>query len=209
MRIGNWELQSIRERILRDLYSTIEEDIKKRKIEIVKQAREYYIEPLMPTLTTLPTEMIQEHKDFVVSIKYSSPNTNNEENDVNESWTYSHNIQQFNPVLPGKGTYSYDGAAPQSLDPRLKNVADQLCEEIIAVRKKRKETNDYLVATTNKFTGSLQLRKEWPSSLHKYLPPEPIKVAKSAKGTQKVAVNNITLPDHVHETMTNNLLEGD
>mgnify|MGYP006151577683 CR=1 FL=1 len=56
MRIGSWELRSIRERILRDLYEKREAEFEARKVEIAKQNREYFIEPLtintqVPTLT--------------------------------------------------------------------------------------------------------------------------------------------------------------
>jgi hypothetical protein len=223
MRIGSWELQSIRNKILRDLYSPEEEKHNKRKTEIVRKNREYYIDPFLQIALSLPEELIDEHKDFVTEIKYSSPTIEKLECGtgdhgdtskftVNESWTYSNDVAVINPVKKGNTTgYSQNQPAPQPLDPRLKDITDQLCEEIIALSIKRKETHDYLVATTHKYTGSLQLRKEWPASFHKYLPPEPIKVAKPAKETKKVAVDlhDMALPDHIHETMTNNLLEGD
>tara|TARA_R110002020_G_scaffold94362_3_gene227173 strand:- start:554 stop:1186 length:633 start_codon:yes stop_codon:yes gene_type:complete len=210
MRIGSWELQSIRNQILRDLYSKEEENHTKRKIEIVQQNREYYIKPFQTVLENLPLELVDEHKDFITEIKYSSPNTNNEAFDVNESWTFTSEVAVTNPVKKRvQGGYSQSPPASQPLDPRLKNITDQLCEEIITLRTKRKETHDYLIATTHKFTGSLQLRKEWPAAFHKYLPPEPIKVAKPAKETKKLVVDGVALPNHIHETMTNNLLEGD
>lgn len=223
MRIGSWELQSIRNQILRDLYSPEEEKHDKRKTEIVRKNREYYIEPFAEIVQSLPEELIDEHRDFITKIKYSSPTIeklecgtgdhgNTSKFTVNESWTYSNDVAVINPVekrATSKSSYSQNQPAPQPLDPRLKDMTDQLCEEIIALRIKRKETHDYLVATTHKYTGSLQLRKEWPASFHKYLPPEPVKVAKSAKETKKVVVDDVALPDHIHETMTNNLLEGD
>tara|TARA_B100000470_G_scaffold72642_3_gene55541 strand:+ start:4636 stop:5283 length:648 start_codon:yes stop_codon:yes gene_type:complete len=215
MKIGSWELESIRNKILRDLYSPEEENHSKRKTEIVRQNREYYIEPFNSILQTLPEELIDEHKDFVTEINYLSPMIEKLEGDtpvhftINESWTYMNDIAVINPVQKRATGYSQNQPAPQPLDPRLKDITEQLCEEIITLRSKRRETHDYLVATTHKYTGSLQLRKEWPASFHKYLPPEPVKVAKSAKETKKVVVDDMALPDHIHETMTNNLLEGD
>jgi len=209
MRIGSWELENIRNKILRDLYSKEEENHSKRKTEIVRKNREYYIEQFNSILQTLPEELIDEHREFKTEIKYSTPNTNSEEFDVNESWTFASDTPQVNPVQKRTTSYGGSSPAPQPLDSRLKDTTDQLCEEIITLRNKRKETHNYLITTTRKFTGSLQLRKEWPASFHKYLPPEPVKVAKPAKETKNVVVDDVVLPDHIHETMTNNLLEGD
>ena len=54
MRIGSWELENIRNKILRDLYSKEEENHSKRKTEIVRKNREYYIEPVSYTHLRLP-----------------------------------------------------------------------------------------------------------------------------------------------------------
>ena len=68
--------------------------------------------------------------------------------------------------------------------------------------------SNYLTKTTEKYTGSLQLRKVWEPSLHKYLPKEPVKVSRP-KPAKKVVTPDPTTPVFLKNRMTTNLLEGE
>ena len=56
-----------------------------------------------------------------------------------------------------------------------------MCEEILKLNKEKADMSNYLADTTRRYKGSVQLRKIWPGSLHKYLPPEPVKIPKKSK----------------------------
>ena len=72
MRIGQWELRSIREKILRDLYERPENDLTARKIRIAQQNRELFIEPVMRTLSALPDEMVSHKNEYILKINYGN-----------------------------------------------------------------------------------------------------------------------------------------
>ena len=61
----------------------------------------------------------------------------------------------------------------------------------------------YLVETTRMYKGSLQLRKVWDPSLHKYLPKEPVKTPKKSAQIKEDPVS----PTFLKNRMTTNLLE--
>ena len=206
MRIGSWELRSIRERILRDLYEKREAEFEARKVEIAKQNREYFIEPLMSTLSGLPDEIIAHNNEYNVKINYGDHQ--DEEKRIKQIWCYRSNKPLINPRMTDG--VSYNQTPDQPLDERLYDVAEVLCKDILELRAEKKEQSDYLIETTTLESGSLQLRKTWPASLHKYLPPEPIKLPKKSKGTgtNKTEVYKPKVPDSLNTRLTENLLEG-
>lgn len=206
MRIGSWELRSIRDRILRDLYEKPEKDLESRKTRIAKQNREFFIEPLMSTFSALPDEMVSHNNEYVLKINYG--NNLDEEKCVKQSWIFRSDKPIINPRRLDGNTYNV--SPEQKLDERLYKDAEMLCKDILALRAEKKEQSDYLIQTTNRETGSLQLRKTWPEYLHKYLPPEPVKLPRktTGKGTKKVEVDKPVAPESFHTRLTENLLEG-
>ena len=206
MRIGQWELRSIREKILRDLYERPENDLTARKIRIAQQNREFFIEPLMPTLSALPDEMVSHNNEYILKINYGNDPEENKR--VKENWVYRSDKPIINPRRLDGNTYN---ASPQQeLDKRLYEDAEILCKDILHLRAMKKEQSDYLVQTMDRESGSLQLRKTWPEYLHKYLPPEPVKVPRKTKGTgtKKVEIDKPVVPNSFETRLTENLLEG-
>tara|TARA_R110002020_G_scaffold133997_2_gene299008 strand:- start:554 stop:1183 length:630 start_codon:yes stop_codon:yes gene_type:complete len=209
MRIGDYDLRNIREKILTDLYGKSEEKFEKRKEEIAKQNREYFIEPLMSTIVSLPIELIAHTNQYSVKIKYTSPSADKKENpDIIENWGFRSNKPIPNPKDPSKNSGSYYESIPdQPLDPRLHDITAQLCEEILKLQIEKSQMSNYLADTTRRYKGSIQLRKVWPESLHKYLPPEPVKIPKKSK--EKISKDDPEIPDHLTHRLTENLLEGE
>ena len=209
MRIGDYELRNIREKILTDLYGKSEEKFENRKEAIAKQNREYFIEPLMSTIVSLPVELIAHTNQYSVKIKYTSPSADKKENpDIIENWGFRSNKPIPNPKDPSKNSGSYYESIPdQPLDPRLHDTTAQLCEEILKLNKEKAEMSNYLADTTRRYKGSVQLRKIWPGSLHKYLPPEPVKIPKKSK--EKINKDDPEIPNHLTHRLTENLLEGE
>ena len=206
MRIGQWELRSIRERILRDLYEKPESDLTARKTRIAQQNREFFIEPLMSTLSALPDEMVAHNKEYILKINYGNDPEENKR--VKENWIYRSDKPIINPRrIDGN---DYHSSPEQELDKRLYEDAEILCKDILHLRAMKKEQSNYLVQTMDRETGSLQLRKTWPEYLHKYLPPEPVKIPRKTKGkgTKKVEEDKPAIPDSFQTRLTENLLEG-
>ena len=115
---------------------------------------------------------------------------------MGELWTYRFESKLANPPKD-----NYEG---EPLHPDLYPETAQLCEEILKLRKEKKEMKDYLIQTMRKYTGSKQLKKVWDESLHKYLPAEPVKGPRKAK----VEPETVPTPDFLKTRMTTNLLEG-
>ena len=56
-------------------------------------------------------------------------------------------------------------------------------------------------------TGSKQIRRMWPESLHKYLPAEPVPVKRQKNSHGKLVLPTITAPSQLKTRLVNNLLE--
>ena len=206
-RIGTYELGKIKGNILDALYNKKEQELEVRKTAIAKQSRKLYLEPLQYLLAQLPAEMVCHDKEYCLRVKYT-PNKDKTEIMVDEKWRYKTDINMMNPQSNTKGGSYYSSTPENTLDPRLESSASELCSDILALRIEKQKMNDYLKATVTKYTGSLQLRKVWESSLHKYLPKEPVKVSRP-KSAKKIVTPDPTTPIFLKNRMTTNLLEGE
>tara|TARA_Y100001951_G_C11265909_1_gene255507 strand:+ start:188 stop:811 length:624 start_codon:yes stop_codon:yes gene_type:complete len=207
MRIGTYDLRNIKAKILTDLYLTTEKELTKRRVAIAKQNREYYLKPVQHLLDQLPIEMVSHDTEYVLRIKYT-PKTENIKEIVDERWEYKTDKPVINPQSY-TSSHSYSRSPENTLDPRLYDVTAKLCNDIIAVRTEKEELEQFLSTTTNKYKGSLQLRKIWPESLHKYLPTEPIKIPKQSRSKVKNTTVDPAIPTSLNTRLTTNLLEGD
>lgn len=211
MRLGRWDIRRIKQQILDDLYEKTEKEFAKRQQAIVRKNREYYFEPIQYLLDQLPSEILSRHDRYRVKICYlpkgTTTNTEDELNVVNEVWELNLQDYDLNPVsLSRFGGYT---PAETKLDSRLYPETATLCNEMIALKQEKQEMAEFLITTTNQYSGTLQLRKIWPESLHKYLPAEPIKQAKLNKQKKKAAkATTPAVPDHLKNRLTTNLLEG-
>ena len=204
MRIGDYDLRNIRGKVLDDLYRKSEDELKKRKTAIAKKSRELYLEPIQYLLNQLPEEMVAHTNEYVLKVKYT-PNEDKTEIMIDEKWEYKTDDPVINPKKYDKGSH-YSTIPENTLDPRLQDSAAELCRDILALRIEKENMSSYLVETTTKYTGSLQLRKVWPETLHKYLPAEPVKVSRP-KPAKKVSVPDPRVPTTLKTRLTTNLLE--
>jgi len=206
MRIGDYELRNIRGRVLDDLYRKSEDELKKRKTAIAKKSRELYLEPIQHLLDQLPIEMISHSEEYCLKVKYT-PTDNKTEIVIDERWEYKAKDPIMNPKTHTRGGSYYSNVPESKLDPRLQANAAELCEDILTLRIEKQKMSTYLIETTTRYTGSLQLRKVWPDNLHKYLPAEPIKISK--KSAKKNSVPDPIVPETLKTRLTTNLLEGE
>ena len=209
-RLGCADIHTIKRKILSNLYGANEESIKERKEDIARRNREYFMEPLRPIMDQLPFELLQHSSQYQLFINYKLSNTDLMQG-VCEVWEYnSYNPTDVNPLwrhtYPNSARHLHD--IPGNLDSRLALEAAQLCEETIALRTEKIAMEEFLDTTTSQYSGSLQLRKVWPASLHKYLPPEPTKNRTKSIKAIKASAPQFTAPDFLNTRLTNNLIEG-
>ena len=224
MRIGDYELRNMRNKIMDTQFRISNENIKKRKIDIAKLNREYYLEKHQYIIDQLPKEMVSHDTDYDIRIKYTPPKSSpffetyleqgGEKKTyvlIDEKWTYKTDSPMINPVEHSNARGHYSHVPEHTLNPRLEAITAKLCEDILLLQAEKKEQLDYLEKTTQMYTGSVGLRKAWPESLHKYLPNEPIKVARKVRnaisGKLVKAVDPVA-PASLKTRMTINLLEG-
>ena len=207
MRIGDYELKNIRSKILADLYQKSEDKLKERKTAIAKRSRELYLEPIQYLLDQLPAEMVCHDNEYLVRVKYT-PNDDKTEIMVDEKWGYKSDQPIINPQSHTRGGSYYSSTPENVLHKNLYEIAGELCKDILDLRIEKERMSNYLTKTTEKYTGSLQLRKVWEPSLHKYLPKEPVKVSRP-KPAKKIVTPDPTTPIFLKNRMTTNLLEGE
>ena len=207
MRLPTYELQTIHNKILNDIYRSVEATFDARKDEIVKQNREYYLAPFQYLIDQLPNSLIVKNTEYTLKINYTP--SDDKSACLSEIWEYRWDTAIVNP-----GTYSRYGGYPEvaSLDSRLLEKTVKLCEEIIKVREEKEKLNYFLSQTTRKYTGTLQLKKVWPEYLHKYLPSESVRQSRQFKKANipKPIVNlsGVEMPEGIKERLLTNILEG-
>ena len=206
-KMGSSEIYKLRGSIINGLYHKREAELEVRKTVIARKNRELQLAPIQYLLDQLPTTMISHADEYVVRIRYTR-----EEDKTNvlvdEKWDYKTDTPVINPQKVSNS--HYQNTPDNDLKEELKEEADKLCEDIIELKTEKEEMSVYLKTTTEKYTGSLQLRKAWKNepALLKYLPAEPVKVLRP-KPAKKVVVPDLEVPKFLKTRMTTNLLEDD
>ena len=204
-KMGSSEIYKLRSSIINGLYYKREDELMIRRAAIAKKNRELQLAPIQYLLNELPVEMIAHADEYVVRIRYTR-----EEDKTNvlvdEKWDYKTDDPIINPQKVSSS--HYQNTPDNDLKEELKGEADKLCEDIIELKTEKQAMSVYLKATTEKYTGSLQLRKAWKNepALLKYLPAEPVKVFRP-KPEKKVVVPDLEVPKFLKTRMTTNLLE--
>ena len=197
MRIGQYDLQQIRNKILEDLYGSMRQELDKRKEKIAKRNRKLWLKQYQHLLDQLQESMVTRHSDYYVKIKYMP---DGETVLIDEKWAYRSDNPIINPVE--EGNYG-DEPVRNPLHKDLETDTAVLCNDILKFQEEKGQMEQYLQETTQLYKGSLQLKKVWDESLHKYLPPEPVKVKRN-KAEEKIAPDT---PTFLKDRMTTNLLE--
>ena len=95
----------------------------------------------------------------------------------------------------------------------VKTLKDNLEEPIneveleMKIEKEKREMNIFITDTFDVTTGSKQIRRMWPESLHKYLPTEPIPVKRQKNSQGKLVLPTVIAPSQLKTRLVNNLLE--
>jgi len=198
--------------ILQDLYAKELANLHEETVNIAKKSRIHWFAEFQDSLDNIPDSLITKYSTYHVHINYpwGREKTKLDQNTraggdfdyINEEWVYAaaNNSMINNPV-------KYNGwrspeAAVQELAEELKDEAEGLCKKIIKHRQEKAKMEAYLEDVINKNKTHKQLKEVLSSSLHKYLPPEPIK----RKSIKKEA-RQVETPDFLGERQTINLLE--
>ena len=206
-KMGNSEIRNMNGKIIDGLYRKREDELQVRRAAIAQKNRELQLAPIRYLLDKLPVDMIAHADEYVVRIRYT-PEKDKTNVMVDEKWDYKTDKPIINPQKVSNS--HYQNTPDNDLKEELKEDADKLCKDIISLRTKKEEMTKYLVETTNKYTGSLQLRKAWKDHpmLLRHLPPEPVKISRP-KPAKKVPVPDLEVPESLKIQLTTNLLEDD
>ena len=217
-RISQGSLDSMKNDILRDLYQATEKRLRDRATKIAHDSRECWIAQYQPLLDQIPDELIAKHQSYHIEIKYPWHREFNEKDlktdnlprfsttdwhnldYIQEMWGFTSPIPIANPIT--FNSYGGTTAEHQELHIDMRQEAENLCKEKIQFLQEKSRMHNYLEITTSKNRTHKQLREVLPSSLHKYIPPEPVK----RKATRKEA-RHVEAPDFLGERQTINLLE--
>jgi len=213
MRIGQATKISMKTIILRDLYERSETELSKRRASIVRRSRAVYLAKYEQILQQLPDEMISHCRDFKTKIDFEFPgNTAGLPIEkYEEVWVIKFDKAEISPApITNRGNLHWATAFEVPLPMALQDEAFALVKDIVALKEEKGQLEKFLTDTLKAYSGSKQLEKAWPASLHKYLPrtitaapmPKPIPA-------KKVTPDAIAVPDSLNIRLTNNLLEGD
>jgi hypothetical protein len=209
-KMADYAIRNMRNEILGELYQKREDDLDERRTTIAKQSRELYLNPYQHLIDQLPKEMVSHDREYKVRMKYFPPKELFKDNPdiyVDEKWNCRAETPVINPV-DSNNRGNYNQTPENDLQEELQEVSDKLCEDILELQIERQIMTKYLIATTTKYTGTLQLRERWKNqpTLLKHLPPEPAKV-KKPKPAKKVPVPDLEVPTFLKTRQTINLLE--
>ena len=207
MRMADYALISIKNKILEELYGKTENQLKIRKTNIAKQNRELYLQPIQHLLDQLPEEMVSHTDVYNVEIKYT-PYKDKTDIAVHETWHYKTDTYVINPKV-SNGTSYYSEIPKNPLNPKLRDSAEHLCKDILELKMEQQNTTTFLNQCFAKNKGSKALRKMWEKDPNarvfcKYLPAEPVRTKRS---TKKEATPDPIAPTSIKNRMTTNLLE--
>jgi len=194
-RLSQWQITEITNKILDDLYLSNEEKLDKRKAELARKNREIMLAPLNQWIAKLPKELLNTEKTYRLAISYNM-NSPIKKMQLQTKWETTFP----NPVVNPPYLRYYSKFPKTNLVPELYEEAGQLCKDIIALRNEKQELTDYLKETTSNYSGSIQLRKVWPETLHKYLPVDNDKKTYKGKTIK-------TPPAFIPTRLVSNLLE--
>ena len=190
-RISQGSLEQIKHKILAELYQAAEKGLRDRATKIAHDSRECWLAPYQSLLEQLPDELIAKHQSYSVEIKYPwhrefsntdlktehLPNFSSVDwhhlDYIQEVWGFTSPIPIANPIVFN----NYGGVSSEihELHADMRKEAESVCEERIKFLQEKSRMQNYLEITISKNNTHKQLREVFPYSLHKYLPPEPVK----------------------------------
>ena len=219
MRISYHRQHEMKEQIEKDLYTQPRRLLNEKKKVLVENNYKIWIQQYEDTLRLLPDKMINTTDTLKLKVpaisfeKFDLPESERANFDIYscEENNWSCDVDKPVPMMMETTSYYHSQAIPVPMQDALK-------DEIIALRieehnfeKEKRDLRKYLDQTFEACTTTTKLRKAWPSTLQKYIPPEPARAARKPKTGAKVEPETfveIAPTDALKQRMTENLLQS-
>ena len=199
MRISQHKMYNIRKDILEDLYGTHLKKISSEKEVFLRKNLALEYAPYKEHIAKIPDHLLNygygcySHK-YAVKVVYKKDDPINS---YKQTWEVSLNDSEVAPIPDKK----YD------VHPSLYAEVADIIEREQEIKKEKREMDNFISQSFDRTTGSKQIRKMWPESLHKYLPKEPEPVKRTRNPKDKEDLPTITAPLQLNTRLVNNLLE--
>ena len=194
MRIAQHTIWNIKKNILSDLYGTHPDKIDKEKEVFLRKNLALEYAPYTEYIAKIPDHLLNYGYKYSVKVIYKKDDPINR---YNETWEVSLKDTEVAPITDKKYT----------VYPSLYTEVADIIEREQEIKKEKREMDIFISNTFEVTTGSKQIRKMWPESLHKYLPAEPIPVKRQKNSQGKLVLPTITAPSQLKTRLVNNLLE--
>ena len=217
MRISYHRQHEMKEQIEKDLYKQPRYLLNEKKNVLVEANHKIWLSQYENTLKLLPDSMIQ----TTDTLKLKVPAISFEQFDLPESERANFDIYPCNeenwrcdvgkavPSLMETTSYYHSSSLPVPVQESLKDEIIALRIEEYLFEKEKRDLRVYLDKTFEACTTTTKLRKAWPSTLQKYIPPEPARAARKAKPKVTVEEDELIAPTNaLKQRMTENLLQS-
>ena len=217
-RITNEQVATMKTQILDDLYLKTYKDLKKRKEQLTTKNRSIYLKIHKEWIDEAPEDLLYLTSTYELDISYPWDRVADKDKDMDtdinpESRWRRPNYEKEAKINYIKETWRIDlgqkeivspnyQGYEEEIEPELKEEAENICKESIALISERAKMGLYLQEVLEKNRTHKRLRDALPSSLQKYIPVEPTRT-RNPNGTGL----EVAKPDFLDERLTTNLLE--
>ena len=217
MRISYSRQYEMKEQIKNDLYKKPRQILNEKKRILVENNHKIWLQQYEDAIRLLPDKMINKSDDIRLKVpaipfeKFDLPESERETFDIYscEENNWSCDVSKPVPTLTDTTSYYHSSGIPIPMQDALKDEIIALRIEEHLFEKEKRELSDYLNKTFEVCTTTTKLRKTWPSTLQKYIPPEPARAARKTKTKPTVDPETLIAPTQaVKERMTENLLQS-
>lgn len=217
MRISYTRQYEMTEQIQKDLYNQPQALLNKKKRIMVENNYKIWIDQYMSALQALPDKMIATTDRIRLKVpaisfeQFDSPDFDQEYFDLHscneDTWTCE--MDKPVPSIMETTHYYHNSSAGIPMQDALKDEIIALRIEEYLFEKEKRDLKKYLSNTFEACSTTTKLRKAWPSTLQKYIPPEPARAPRKAKAKPAVDPQTFIAPTQaVKERMTENLLQS-
>jgi hypothetical protein len=194
MRISEHNRWNIRKNILSDLYGLHLDKINNKKEVFLRKNLALEYAPYTEYIAKIPDHLLNYGYKYSVKVIYKKDDPINR---YSQTWSVSLKDSEAAPITE-KDYIVY---------PSLYTEVAAIIEREQEIKKEKGEMDAFISNTFSVTTGSKQIRRMWPESLHKYLPAEPILVKRQKNSKGKLVLPTITAPSQLKTRLVNNLLE--
>ena len=194
MRIAQHEIWNIKKNILSDLYGVHLDKIDKEKEVFLRKNLALEYAPYTEYIAKIPDNLLNYGYKYSVKVIYKK---NDPINRYSQTWSVSLKDSEAAPISSKK----------YIVYPSLYTEVADIIEREQEIKKEKREMDIFISDTFDVTTGSKQIRRMWPESLHKYLPAEPVPVKRQKNSQGKLVLPTITAPSQLKTRLVNNLLE--